>query len=229
MLTLMILVGSTWMGLYLAKRITRPVQMLATAADEIGAGRLDHRVKAETGDEFGSADRRLQPHGWRPRREPSAARALVGRARAQTSRRRRPSPLCRNGARPPGHRRGLDRRHRQHSHLERRGVTPARHGCARRRLAGVGRLRHAGAEPARHRHRRGLTQPRGHASAGRLGDPRRARGPPRGDDHAAAPRRRGDRRHGGGLRRRLAAHSRAEEPRPGARWRGGWRTRSRTR
>jgi two-component system nitrogen regulation sensor histidine kinase NtrY len=54
MLTLMILVGSTWMGLYLAKRITRPVQMLATAADEIGAGRLDHRVKAETGDEFGS-------------------------------------------------------------------------------------------------------------------------------------------------------------------------------
>ncbi len=53
-LTLMILVGATWMGLYLAKRITRPVQMLATAADEIGAGRLDHRVKAETGDEFGS-------------------------------------------------------------------------------------------------------------------------------------------------------------------------------
>ena len=45
MLTLMILVGATWMGLYLAKRITRPVQMLAAAADEIGAGRLDHRGK----------------------------------------------------------------------------------------------------------------------------------------------------------------------------------------
>ena len=29
MLTLMILVGATWMGLYVAKRITRPVQMLA--------------------------------------------------------------------------------------------------------------------------------------------------------------------------------------------------------
>jgi two-component system nitrogen regulation sensor histidine kinase NtrY len=54
MLTLMILVGATWMGLYLAKRITRPVQMLATAADEIGAGHLDHRVKAEAGDEFGA-------------------------------------------------------------------------------------------------------------------------------------------------------------------------------
>ncbi|MBI2829247.1 MAG: HAMP domain-containing protein [Acidobacteria bacterium] len=53
-LTLMILVGSTWMGLYLAKRITRPVQMLATAANEIGAGHFDHRVEPETRDEFGS-------------------------------------------------------------------------------------------------------------------------------------------------------------------------------
>jgi two-component system, NtrC family, nitrogen regulation sensor histidine kinase NtrY len=53
-LTLMILVGATWMGLYLAKRITRPVQMLATAAREIGAGHLDHRVVPETTDEFGS-------------------------------------------------------------------------------------------------------------------------------------------------------------------------------
>jgi two-component system nitrogen regulation sensor histidine kinase NtrY len=54
MLTLMILVGATWMGLYLAKRITRPVQTLAAAADEIGAGHLDHRVTAEANDEFGS-------------------------------------------------------------------------------------------------------------------------------------------------------------------------------
>ena len=53
-LTLMILVGATWMGLYLAKRITRPVQALATAAREIGAGHLDHRVVSETTDEFGS-------------------------------------------------------------------------------------------------------------------------------------------------------------------------------
>ncbi len=54
MLTLMILVGATWMGLYMAKRITRPVQMLAAAADEIGAGHLDYRVEPETRDEFGS-------------------------------------------------------------------------------------------------------------------------------------------------------------------------------
>jgi len=54
MLTLMILVGATWMGLYLAKRITRPVQMLAAAAREIGAGHFEHRVEPETIDEFGS-------------------------------------------------------------------------------------------------------------------------------------------------------------------------------
>jgi two-component system, NtrC family, nitrogen regulation sensor histidine kinase NtrY len=54
MMTLMILVGATWTGLYLAKRITRPVQMLAAGAREIGAGRLDHRIEPETRDEFGS-------------------------------------------------------------------------------------------------------------------------------------------------------------------------------
>ena len=54
MLTLMILVSATWMGLYVAKRITRPVQTLATAAREIGAGHLDHRVEPESADEFGS-------------------------------------------------------------------------------------------------------------------------------------------------------------------------------
>src|SRR3954470_2131483 len=54
MLTLMILVSATWMGLYLGKRITRPVQTLAVAAREIGAGHLDHRVEPETSDEFGS-------------------------------------------------------------------------------------------------------------------------------------------------------------------------------
>src|SRR5262249_28324170 len=54
MTTLLILVGSTWMGLYLAKRITGPVQALAAAAREIGAGRLDQRVEADSNDEFGA-------------------------------------------------------------------------------------------------------------------------------------------------------------------------------
>ena len=54
MMTLMILVSATWMGLYLAKRITRPVHMLAQGAREIGAGHPDHRIEPETRDEFGS-------------------------------------------------------------------------------------------------------------------------------------------------------------------------------
>jgi two-component system nitrogen regulation sensor histidine kinase NtrY len=54
MVTLMILVGATWMGLYLAKRITQPVQMLAAAAREIGAGRLDQHLELPSDDEFGA-------------------------------------------------------------------------------------------------------------------------------------------------------------------------------
>ena len=52
--TLLILISATWMGLYLAKRITRPVQMLAEGARAIGAGQLDLRLEPETGDELGS-------------------------------------------------------------------------------------------------------------------------------------------------------------------------------
>ena len=54
MVTLLILVGSTWMGLYLAKRIMRPVQQLSEAAREIGAGHYDIRIEHEGSDEFGS-------------------------------------------------------------------------------------------------------------------------------------------------------------------------------
>ncbi|MFB3852515.1 MAG: ATP-binding protein [Vicinamibacterales bacterium] len=54
MVTLLILVGATWIGLYMAKRITRPVQALAAAAREVGAGRLDHRLEPEAADEFGA-------------------------------------------------------------------------------------------------------------------------------------------------------------------------------
>jgi len=54
MMTLMILVSATWLASYLAKRITRPVAMLAAGAKEIGAGHLDHRIEPETRDEFGS-------------------------------------------------------------------------------------------------------------------------------------------------------------------------------
>ena len=54
MVTLLILVSSTWMGFYLAKRITRPVQLLSVAAREIGQGHYDQRIEHEATDEFGS-------------------------------------------------------------------------------------------------------------------------------------------------------------------------------
>jgi two-component system nitrogen regulation sensor histidine kinase NtrY len=54
MVTLLILVSSTWMGVYLAKRITRPVQMLSVAAREIAQGRYDQRIEHDATDEFGS-------------------------------------------------------------------------------------------------------------------------------------------------------------------------------
>jgi two-component system nitrogen regulation sensor histidine kinase NtrY len=54
MVTLLILVSATWLGLYVAKRISRPVQRLAEGARAIGAGQLDLRIEPETGDELGS-------------------------------------------------------------------------------------------------------------------------------------------------------------------------------
>lgn len=52
--TLLILVSATWLGLYVAKRITRPIQMLAEGARAIGAGHLDLRLEPQTSDELGS-------------------------------------------------------------------------------------------------------------------------------------------------------------------------------
>ena len=54
MLTLMILISATWMGVYVARRITRPVQLLADGAREIGAGHFDYRIEPQSRDEFGS-------------------------------------------------------------------------------------------------------------------------------------------------------------------------------
>jgi two-component system nitrogen regulation sensor histidine kinase NtrY len=47
------LFAATWMGLYLARRITGPIQELAVATREIATGNLDVRVRAEIGDEIG--------------------------------------------------------------------------------------------------------------------------------------------------------------------------------
>jgi two-component system nitrogen regulation sensor histidine kinase NtrY len=45
---------ATWLGFYVSRRITGPIQDLAAASREISAGNLDVRVSAEVGDEMGA-------------------------------------------------------------------------------------------------------------------------------------------------------------------------------
>ena len=83
MMTLMILVSATWIGLYLAKRITRPVQRLAAGAREIGAGHLDHRIEPETRDEFGSLVEAFNTMAGELAASQRKLEALAARSRAQ--------------------------------------------------------------------------------------------------------------------------------------------------
>ena len=53
MVTLLILLASSWTGLYLARRVTVPIQALAEGTRRISLGDLDHRVDAEADDELG--------------------------------------------------------------------------------------------------------------------------------------------------------------------------------
>jgi nitrogen fixation/metabolism regulation signal transduction histidine kinase len=53
LVTLLILLGAAWLGLYLARRVTIPIQALAEATHRISAGDLEHRVTVEAHDEFG--------------------------------------------------------------------------------------------------------------------------------------------------------------------------------
>jgi len=51
--TLLILLASSWVGLYLARRITVPIQALAEGTERVGRGDLGHRVEVEADDELG--------------------------------------------------------------------------------------------------------------------------------------------------------------------------------
>ena len=53
MITLLILLASSWAGLYLAKRVTLPIQALAEGTERISRGDLAHRVSVEADDELG--------------------------------------------------------------------------------------------------------------------------------------------------------------------------------
>ncbi len=53
LMTLVIVFSVTWFGLYLAKGITVPIQLLAQGTREVAAGNLDYRVTAQADDEVG--------------------------------------------------------------------------------------------------------------------------------------------------------------------------------
>ena len=104
-LTLLILISATWMGLYLAKRITRPVQMLAAGAREIGAGHLEHRIEPETQRRVRRARRGVQPDGaasWRQAGGISNARASISSRRASKRTRGAATSRPSSNASPPG-------------------------------------------------------------------------------------------------------------------------------
>jgi two-component system nitrogen regulation sensor histidine kinase NtrY len=53
LITLVVLFSVTWIGLYLARRITEPIQSLLQGTRAISSGNLDYRLEVDAGDELG--------------------------------------------------------------------------------------------------------------------------------------------------------------------------------
>ena len=140
MMTLLILVSATWLGLYLAKRITRPVAHAGgrRAGDRRRPSRSSHR--AGDARRVRLAGRGLQRDGGRAGDEPEAARSIAARPRAQELRARRAPPLHRDDPRADCHRRDLDRPRRPRQHDQR----ARRCGCSTSTQAIVGAPADAG-------------------------------------------------------------------------------------
>jgi len=54
LMTLLILFSATWLGFYLAKEMTIPIQELAEATDQVAEGNLDFKINIKAQDEVGS-------------------------------------------------------------------------------------------------------------------------------------------------------------------------------
>jgi len=54
LITLLIVFAGSWMGIYLARQITVPVQLLAEGTEEVARGNLDVSLDYRSGDEFGT-------------------------------------------------------------------------------------------------------------------------------------------------------------------------------
>ncbi len=53
LISLLIVFGAVWLGLYLARGVTVPIRKLSEGTRAVAAGNLDYRVEAETNDELG--------------------------------------------------------------------------------------------------------------------------------------------------------------------------------
>jgi len=53
LMTVLVLFAAVWLGLFLAKKVTEPIEALAAATREISAGNLNYRVGIQAADELG--------------------------------------------------------------------------------------------------------------------------------------------------------------------------------
>ena len=215
-----------------------PRQADHAAGADAGGGRARNRrrpsrsaARAGNRRRVRLAGRGVQQHGGRAGGQPPEARTVDATTSAQAPRGRRPAALYRDHARAHCHRRHLGRRRRPDHHDQRRGRAPARPRSVRRSAA-----RRTTCSPGAISRRcstllhEGAARPRRAAGAGdraRCATVARCTWPPwpaplHGESAAAGGRR-------ARVRRRDAAHPRRRRWRPGGRWRGGSRTRSRTR
>jgi hypothetical protein len=92
LLTMMVLFVTTWLALFLAKLVTRPLSALAEATQEISRGRLDHRVDVRAADEIGDLVRsfnRMAEDLEASRRQIEASSRDLSAANAELDQRRR--------------------------------------------------------------------------------------------------------------------------------------------
>ena len=54
LITLLLLFATTWVGLFLSKRVTVPIQALAKATQQVARGNLDYRITTRAHDELGT-------------------------------------------------------------------------------------------------------------------------------------------------------------------------------
>ena len=92
LLTVIVLFVTTWLALFLAKLVTRPLSALAEATQEISRGRLDYRVGVSAADEIGDLVRsfnRMAEDLEASRRQIEASSRELSAANAELDQRRR--------------------------------------------------------------------------------------------------------------------------------------------